>query len=262
MLAVFKMFGKGLGFAQLDGTGAATSSSSSIPPSSSTSSSSSFTSFFSTPAQTTPPPQPPIVAAPTSSSSSFGGFFGGSASQSQTAASSASTTGSAKAPTLSSLTAAVTGQNPEQAAWEAQCSLTRTQRMYGFGICFTVGCLISLGSTFRLFNPTSFALMYSLGNLVSFAATGFLVGPVAQCKMACDKSRALATTIFLTSMIATLLTALLYKGGGLAALCIILIIIQFSALVWYTASYIPMGQAMICSCVKGVMGKAVGAASG
>lgn len=248
------------GFSQLD-QGA---SSSSIPPPSSTSSTSSFTSFFSTPAQTTPPPpQPPIVAAPTSSSSSsFGGFFGGSSSQSQTAASSASTTGSAKAPTLSSLTAAVTGQSPEQAAWEAQCSLTRTQRMYGFGICFTIGCLISLGSTLRLLIPTDFALWYSLGNLVSFAATGFLVGPVAQCKMACDKSRALATTIFLTSMIATLLTALLYKGGGLAALCIILIIIQFSALVWYTASYIPMGQAMICSCVKGVMGKAVGAASG
>lgn len=250
------MFGKG--FAPLDGTSTtstATTSTSSAP-------SSSFSSFFTTPAITAPAPPPP---APPATSSTFGGFFGQSSTSSSASSShssSASTTGSAKAPTISSLTAAVTGQSPEQAAWEAQCTLTRTQRMYGFGICFTVGCLISLGSTFRLFNPTSFALMYSLGNLVSFAATGFLVGPIAQCKMACDKSRALATTIFLTSMIATLLTALLYKGAGLAALCILLIIIQFSALVWYTASYIPMGQAMICSCVKGVTGRITGAAAG
>jgi len=250
------MFGKG--FAPLDGASSSATSSSSTTAAAAapSSSSSSFSSFFSTPSQTpAPAPQPTNSAATTST---FGNFFGNS---STSQASSASTTGSAKAPTLTSITAAVTGQSPEQAAWEAQCSLTRTQRMYGFGICFTIGCIISLGSTFRVFNPTQFALMYSLGNLVSFAATGFLVGPIAQCKMACDKSRALATTIFLTSMIATLLTALLYKGGGLAALCILLIIIQFSALVWYTASYIPMGQAMICSCVKGVMGRVAGAAS-
>lgn len=248
------MFGKG--FAPLDGASSSATSSSSTAAAAPSSSSSSFSSFFSTPSQTpAPAPQPTNSAATTST---FGNFFGNS---STSQASSASTTGSAKAPTLTSITAAVTGQSPEQAAWEAQCSLTRTQRMYGFGICFTIGCIISLGSTFRVFNPTQFALMYSLGNLVSFAATGFLVGPIAQCKMACDKSRALATTIFLTSMIATLLTALLYKGGGLAALCILLIIIQFSALVWYTASYIPMGQAMICSCVKGVMGRVAGAAS-
>ena len=248
------MFGKG--FAPLDGASSSATSSSSTAAAAPSSSSSSFSSFFSTPSQTpAPAPQPTNSAATTST---FGNFFGNS---STSQASSASTTGSAKAPTLTSITAAVTGQSPEQAAWEAQCSLSRTQRMYGFGICFTIGCIISLGSTFRVFNPTQFALMYSLGNLVSFAATGFLVGPIAQCKMACDKSRALATTIFLTSMIATLLTALLYKGGGLAALCILLIIIQFSALVWYTASYIPMGQAMICSCVKGVMGRVAGAAS-
>ena len=248
------MFGKG--FAPLDGASSSATSSSSTAAAAPSSSSSAFSSFFSTPSQTpAPAPQPTNSAATTST---FGNFFGNS---STSQASSASTTGSAKAPTLTSITAAVTGQSPEQAAWEAQCSLSRTQRMYGFGICFTIGCIISLGSTFRVFNPTQFALMYSLGNLVSFAATGFLVGPIAQCKMACDKSRALATTIFLTSMIATLLTALLYKGGGLAALCILLIIIQFSALVWYTASYIPMGQAMICSCVKGVMGRVAGAAS-
>ena len=249
------MFGKG--FAPLDGaSSSATSSSSTAAAAAPSSSSSSFSSFFSTPSQTPAlAPQPTNSAATTSS---FGNFFGYS---STSQASSASTTGSAKAPTLTSITAAVTGQSPEQAAWEAQCSLTRTQRMYGFGICFAIGCIISLGSTLRVFNPQEFAQMYSLGNLLSFAATGFLVGPISQCKMACDKSRALATTIFLTSMIATLLTALLYKGGGLVVLCILLIIIQFSALVWYTASYIPMGQAMICSCVKGVMGRVAGAAS-
>ena len=153
--------------------------------------------------------------------------------------------GAPKMPTLASLTGAVTGVDPEQAAWEAQCSLTRRQRLIGFAVCFGAGMLISLLSTLQLWalKLVSFAILYSLGNLVSFASTGFLVGPRAQCRMACDKSRAAATTIFLVTMVATLLTAILYKDKGATALCIVLIILQFCALVWYSAVSVARSSA-------------------
>ena len=214
-------------------------------------STSSVSSFFGAATGTTPAPAP----APAASTSFFGG--GGGA-----AASSSSVSGGAKAPTLASVQAAVTGQDPEEAAWEARCALTRTQRMYGFGSCLALGCLISFLSTFSIAKPVSFALLYSLGNIVAFCSTGFLVGPKRQCKMACDASRRISTCIFLSSMLATLLTALLYHGSGVTVLCIFLILIQFLALVWYTASYIPFAQAMIVSTCKACAGRVTGGGGG
>ena len=63
------------------------------------------------------------------------------------------------------------------------CNLTRTQRFYGFGICFGVGTLLSLFSLFMLANPTGFAVLYSFGNIVALMATGFLIGFAAQFKV-------------------------------------------------------------------------------
>ena len=141
----------------------------------------------------------------------------------------------------------------------------------------------------------AFALLYSLGNLVSFASTGFLVGPRKQCRMACDASRRCSTFLFMSSMrvrarkrtlgtaararapaggarlpptarartlapprprrLATILTATLYTGAGATVLCILLIVVQFCALVWYTASYIPFGHAFIVSTCKACAGR-------
>jgi len=142
------------------------------------------------------------------------------------------------------------------------CGLTKQQRMIGFASCFGIGMLISLLSTMNIAKPTSFALLYSLGNMVSFLSTGFLVGPKRQCKYACERKRIIATLIFLVSMICTLLVALLYKGSGSIALCIFLIIIQFCALVWYTASYIPFAQQAISGFMKSCFGRAAGATAG
>ena len=164
--------------------------------------------------------------------------------------------------TLASVQAAVTGQDPEDAAWEAKCALSRTQRMYGFGICLALGCLISVIGTSKLGNPVAFALLYSLGNVVSFASTGFLVGPRKQCRMACDASRRCASCFFISSMIATILTAVLYRGAGATVLCILLICVQFCSLVWYTASYVPFGRALIASTCKACVGRLGGAAAG
>ena len=41
------------------------------------------------------------------------------------------------------------------------------QRMYGFGICFGIGLLLSIMSSFFVMRPTKFAVLYTFGNIVS-----------------------------------------------------------------------------------------------
>ena len=66
-------------------------------------------------------------------------------------------------------------------------NLTFRQRLYGFGICLGIGYLISLGSVVFFHklvagNPIPFAVNYTLGNLISLGSTAFLIGPRRQLK--------------------------------------------------------------------------------
>ncbi|KAG0022237.1 hypothetical protein BGZ81_008618 [Podila clonocystis] len=124
-------------------------------------------------------------------------------------------------------------------------TLSRTQRLYGFGICFIVGFLISLLSTLMLIsgNLTGFAVFFTFGNIVSLFSTSFLIGPAKQIKTMFAPVRMVASIVFIAMMLATLVVAFTLRNPAL--LCIILCIIQFLALFWYSASYIPYGRAAI-----------------
>ena len=86
---------------------------------------------------------------------------------------------------------------------QAICTIL-VQRFYGFGICFTVGFLISFCSTFLLFggNVTGFAVLYTIGNIVSLVATGFLTGFFSQFKVS-----------FLSDWFLSFLSDWFLKGG-------------------------------------------------
>jgi hypothetical protein len=88
------------------------------------------------------------------------------------------------------------------------CTLSKKNRIIGFSICFGTGFLISFLSMMSLANPTRFALLYSLGNVISLLSTGFLVGPKKQIMTACARKRALATIIFFAAIAGTLWAAL------------------------------------------------------
>ncbi|KAJ3107363.1 Vesicle transport protein [Phlyctochytrium planicorne] len=135
--------------------------------------------------------------------------------------------------------------------------LTRTQRFYGFGICFGVGFLISILSSISLFfgNVAGFALLYTLGNVVSLLSTGFLVGFLKQFKKMFDSVRIVATLIFLVSMILTIVVAVLLQGPGGLMLVILCCVFQYLALFWYSASYIPFLQDLIKKCICGCVSK-------
>ncbi len=121
-------------------------------------------------------------------------------------------------------------------------TLSRWDRILVFAICFagSISCYLI---TFFLFpvlalKPRKFAILWSLGSilfLVSFAA---MQGPVAFAHHLVTGKRIMFTISFLSSIILTLVFALVVKS---TILSIFAAIIQLVAAIWYTVSYFPMG---------------------
>lgn len=133
-------------------------------------------------------------------------------------------------------------------------SLTWTQRWYGFCICFFIGSLTSLLSSISLAKGDIplFSLLYTVGNVVSLCSTGFVWGPMKQCKKMFHKTRAIATSLYLICMITTVVFAtadLNIKKSARVGICVFLIVLQFFALCWYCLSYIPYARQIAKSCL-------------
>lgn len=117
-------------------------------------------------------------------------------------------------------------------------TMSYEQRLSGFIICMILGFIISMGSLFRLGqllvgNPTPFATMYTLGNVISISATCFLYGPWAQIKSMFAPTRYVTTTLYICFMVLTLFLAF-YPNHipGRLPLLVLSILCQFLALIW------------------------------
>ena len=133
-------------------------------------------------------------------------------------------------------------------------SLTWTQRWYGFCGCFVIGSIISLLSSFSLAKGDipSFALLYTIGNVISLCSTGVVWGPKRQCQKMFQETRAIATSMYLICMITTVIVAtadLGLKTPVKVGVCILLIVLQFIALCWYCLSYIPYARQIATHCL-------------
>jgi len=136
-----------------------------------------------------------------------------------------------------------------------QCKLSYTTRIYGFGIFFAIGGVLTIISAFMVpgiinGHPERFALPYALGAICSLMSTMFLMGPWSQIKSMFEKKRVIATTVYLLSIVFTLVMALVVKMVGLVLLAIV---IQMLALFWYSISYIPYARTAICNCCRGMV---------
>ncbi|KAI0064685.1 SFT2-domain-containing protein [Artomyces pyxidatus] len=122
--------------------------------------------------------------------------------------------------------------------------LTRTQRLYGFAGCFGIGLVLSVLGTVFLFigGLTSFAILYGLGTVVSLIGTGFLIGFLKQFKLMFKAVRIIATIVFLASIVLIFVGAFVLDSG---ILCIIFVIIEYLAFLWYTLSYIPYARTAV-----------------
>mmetsp|Transcript_17675 Transcript_17675/g.24719 ORF Transcript_17675/g.24719 Transcript_17675/m.24719 type:complete len:173 (-) Transcript_17675:90-608(-) len=139
--------------------------------------------------------------------------------------------------------------------------LSLKTRVTLWGICYGIGVFLSfLGGLFVLkitTQPEIFATLYTSGNIISMSGTTFLWGPCAQCRKMWDSERWLATTIFLVSMVVTLLCAFLVPVPYNVVAVLFALVFQFCALIWYSASFIPCGRKIlknimvkVCSCCQ------------
>jgi Got1/Sft2-like family len=131
--------------------------------------------------------------------------------------------------------------------------LSWKQRIYGWFICYLSGFLLgllSVGSFKSLVKGTSmrFAVLYTLGNILSLMATSFLVGPEKQIKQMFEKKRWLCTTIYLSLIVLTLVlsfTPQVNKG-----FVILSVIFQWVVLLWYSLTFIPFGTTIASSLIN------------
>ncbi|KAL4429989.1 hypothetical protein ABPG77_004359 [Micractinium sp. CCAP 211/92] len=112
-------------------------------------------------------------------------------------------------------------------------------RAPGFSMCPAIESACSPSTQHR---PTKFASIYALGSIMSLSSTLFLVGPFKQIKRMFDGKRWVATSLYLGSLVCTLVAAIVFHS---VILCLLCIIVQFCAFIWYAASYVPYAQAFI-----------------
>lgn len=122
-------------------------------------------------------------------------------------------------------------------------SLSWSTRVKGFAICFVLGFSLSFLGSALLFLPggglTLFAIFYTVGNVLAISSTCFLMGPVNQVKRMFAKTRIIATIVMIVALIMTLVAAFAVHK---AALALLMVIIQFLAMTWYSLSYIPYAR--------------------
>ena len=126
------------------------------------------------------------------------------------------------------------------------------ERVMGFLGCYAIGAALSLSSllSFPLLiagNPTPFAWKYSLGNCLSLVSSAFLVGPRTQCQQMSSPLRLGASVAYVASISMTVVAALILQH---ALLTLFAMVLQFCALGWYCASYIPFGRMCITTCIS------------
>lgn len=131
---------------------------------------------------------------------------------------------------------------------------TRTQRMAGTVLCFAAGALCTICSApavrgVLLGHPTKFAVLYTLGNVVSLGGTCCLAGPGPLLRSFTRRHVTIASSAYVISMLLTLIEVFTPGLPGRPALVVILVACQWLALVWYFLSYVPFGRRVVISAV-------------
>jgi hypothetical protein len=125
-----------------------------------------------------------------------------------------------------------------------------TMRLQGFVLFTALGAFSSMMGWLAL--STGYMWKYSvlttLGQVMSICSTVLLMGPKKQLESMFDITRRDATFVYLASMVMTLFVAFATRSAVLCALCGI---VEYSALIWYSLSYIPYGREMAKSCLSG-----------
>uniref|UniRef100_A0A914XUR6 Vesicle transport protein n=1 Tax=Panagrolaimus superbus TaxID=310955 RepID=A0A914XUR6_9BILA len=117
--------------------------------------------------------------------------------------------------------------------------------------CFILAFMLSMICSF-LGTPllvsgkfTGFAVMVSLGGIISLLSTCFLSGPIKQLKKMFEPTRIVASLIYILMIILTFIAGLVMQNVLLAVICTGG---QYIAMAWYSLSYIPYAREMLLRC--------------
>ncbi|KAH7727809.1 Vesicle transport protein [Aphelenchoides avenae] len=126
-------------------------------------------------------------------------------------------------------------------------SLSWETRLYCFAGCLILSLVCSfLGSPLLFAGKMSgFAVMVSLGSIISIIGTFFLAGPMKQLKSMFEMTRLIATLVYILMIVLTLVAGLVLRNPPLALICVLG---QYLAMAWYSISYIPYARQMVGSC--------------
>lgn len=133
----------------------------------------------------------------------------------------------------------LTQNEPQEPEW---FQLSRFERLSGF-VVLLVGAFVCFGLGFLLLpvlalNPRKFIMLWTLGSLLFFLSFGVLQGPVAYIKHLTSKERLPFTIGFVLCMIGTIYASVVMKS---TILSLIMGILEFIGVLWYTVSYFPFG---------------------
>ena len=131
-------------------------------------------------------------------------------------------------------------------------------RIAGFCTCYILGFILSFFSSFlflfgSITQPYKFAIIYTLGNIISLLSSFFLFGPCSQLKRMFKKTRIVATIICLFCIVFTFIYALFIysnESGIHKVVLWILIAAQYVSMFWYILSYIPFARTLCKTCCK------------
>lgn len=131
-------------------------------------------------------------------------------------------------------------------------SLSWRQRITWFTVCVVLGYILDMLSYIVIIGENStvrFAILYTIGNMLTIFSLMILVGPKRQWKNMTNKSRLTSTIIYLSCIGLTLVVALCVKNEELKRQFIMQqLIAQIMSHLWYTLSYIPWARSCCMKC--------------
>ncbi|KAI6178202.1 Vesicle transport protein [Aphelenchoides besseyi] len=122
--------------------------------------------------------------------------------------------------------------------------LSYETRLYCFAGCLILSILTSvLGSPFMFVGKfAEFAVLTSLGAIISIGGTFFLTGPKKQLLSMFEPRRLIATLLYLLMIVLTLMAGLVWRNPILAIVCVV---VQYVCMVYYSLSFIPYANQLL-----------------
>ncbi|CAH0486069.1 unnamed protein product [Peronospora farinosa] len=122
--------------------------------------------------------------------------------------------------------------------------LTLNQRALCAVGCYVLSGLFAFAATVMLFTGVHhvrfYALFYSLSNVATFCSLIFIMGQNRLQKRMLSSKRSVTGRAWMGSMALTITVAFFWSSHWF--IVIVLLLLQFGSMIWYSTSYIPFGR--------------------